>query len=569
LSVERIGRSVGAVSSDDSRRATVSGATHEVLNQSVPLEDYDLFAADPLLPAAVEREGGGWGAKEIGALGAIVGSAEYHRWADQANRHEPELVPFDRYGNRIDEVDFHPDYHRLMDVAVTHGIHSLPYERPSGEGARVVRDALLWATSQVEPAHGCPISMTTSVVPALRVDAELAAEWEPAILARDYEPDLGHVRTVKHSALLGMGMTEKQGGSDVRTNTTRAVEHGDGSYRITGHKWFTSAPMCDAFLVLAQAPGGLTCFLLPRILPDGARNALEIQRLKRKLGNRANASAELEFRDAVGHRVGDEGRGVPTIIEMVNGTRLDCIVGATGQMRQAVHQAAWHTAHRAAFGSLLADKPLMRNVLADLELDVEASTLLMTRVSGAFDRAPLDPAEAAFRRIATPVAKYWTTKLCTGVVREAMECLGGNGYVEDFMLARLFRESPLNAIWEGSGNVIALDVLRALTRGSGAGDCFVAELDLARGADRRLDIAIDRCRDALAAMQDPETSARRLVEQMAVTWSASLLVRHGEAAVADAYVASRIVEPHGLLYGTLDARLDIATVAARAQPLGV
>jgi putative acyl-CoA dehydrogenase len=371
---------------------------------------------------------------------------------------------------------------------------------------------------------------------------------------------------------MGMGMTEKQGGSDVRTNTSAAAPvagSDDGEYRLTGHKWFTSAPMCDGFLVLAQAPGGLTCFLLPRILPDGLPNAIEIQRLKDKLGNRANASSELEFRDARVWRVGDEGRGVATIIEMVNGTRLDCVIGVTGQMRQAVHQAAWHCAHRSAFGGLLVDKPLMQNVLADLELDVEAATLLMMRLSGAFDRAPLDPAEAAFRRIATPVAKYWTTKICTGVVRESMECLGGNGYVEESILPRLFRESPLNAIWEGSGNVIALDVLRALGREPGAADAFLAELRLAEGAERRFDTAIGSLESALTSDAGSEAGARRLVERMALVWAASLLVRFAPSEVADAFVASRLVEPHGLLYGTLPTGLPLANLAARAQPIGL
>ena len=545
----------------------MSAVTHEVVNQATPLEGYDLFAADPLIPAALEREGGGWGANEAAALGRIVGSPEYYRRAAQANRNEPELVTHDRFGHRVDEVEFHPSYHSLMDTAVTHGVHSLPYERPPGDGARVVRDVLMWTLNQVEPSHTCPISMTTSVIPALRTNAELAAAWEPAILARAYDPELGHVGTVKRSALIGMGMTEKQGGSDVRANTSRAVAIGSGGeYRLTGHKWFTSAPMCDGFLVLAQAAGGLTCFLLPRVLPDGTRNAIAIQRLKDKLGNRANASSELEFRDAAVWRVGDEGRGVATIIEMVNGTRLDCVIGVVGQMRQAVHQAAWHAAHRSAFGGLLADKPLMHNVLADLELDVEAATLLMMRVSGAFDRAALDPAEAAFRRIATPVAKYWTTKICTGVVREAMECLGGNGYVEESILPRLFRESPLNAIWEGSGNVIALDVLRALAREPGAADTFLAELRLAAGADRRLDAAINGVADTLAHDAGVEAGARRLVERMAVVWAASLLARHAPAEVSDAFVASRLAEPHGLLYGTLAPTLPLATLAARSHP---
>ncbi len=540
-------------------------ATHTVTNQPPVLDDYDLYAADPLVRDAVEREGGGWGHDHLSAFCRGLATPDSYRMADEANRYEPVLHTHDRFGHRIDEVTYHPSYHHFMRRSVEAGMHSLPVERPSGEGARVVRDALLWAVNQIEPGHSCPISMTTSVVPALRHQPDLAAQWEPFITSRHYQPELGVLGTDKSSAILGMGMTEKQGGSDVRANTTTAVPDADGTYRVTGHKWFTSAPMSDGFLILAQAPGGLTCFLLPRVLPDGSRNAIEIQRLKDKLGNRSNASSELEFREAVVQRVGEEGRGVRTIIEMVNGTRIDCVSAVVGQMRQAVNQAAWHTRHRSAFGSPLADKPLMQNVVADLELDVEASTLLMARLWGAFDREELDPTEAAFRRLATPVAKYWTTKITTGVVREAMECLGGNGYVEDTILARLFRESPLSAIWEGSGNVIALDIVRALGREPAAGEAFLAELELASGADRAVDVAIDACRDALAAPSDPEAGARRLAEQLAVTWSATLLLRYAPPAVADAYVASRLVERHGLLYGTLPSGLDVAAIAARAH----
>jgi putative acyl-CoA dehydrogenase len=539
--------------------------THEVVNQPPPLPELDLFAVDPVLAGAVEREGGGWAADALHDFGRRVGSEEVGRWGFDANVHEPVLRTHDRYGHRVDEVDFHPAWHALMDLSISHGLHSLPFERPSGEGGRVVRDALFHLVSQVEAGHGCPISMTTSVVPALRAEPELAAAWEPTILSRTYQPELLPVAD-KAGATLGMGMTEKQGGSDVRANTSAALPTADGTYRLTGHKWFTSAPMSDAFLVLAQAPGGLTCFLLPRVLPDGSRNTIRFLRLKDKLGNRSNASSEVEFDGAVVHRVGDEGRGVATIIEMVNHTRLDCVVGSTAIMRQAVTQAAWHASHREAFGGRLADKPLMQNVLADLEVEVEAATLLMMRLSGAFDRAELDPAERAFRRIATPVAKYWVTKRCSEVTREAMECLGGNGYVEESIMPRLYRESPVNAIWEGSGNVIALDVVRALAREPGGAEAFLAELDLARGGDRVLDAAIDRLRDDLADLADPEAGARRLVEAMATTWAASLLVRHGDPAVADPHRASRIAGDHGGLYGTLPPSLDLAGVAARARP---
>ncbi len=540
-------------------------ATHEVTNQPPPLEGYDLFDADPILATAVEREGGGWAVAELNRFGSSVGSSEVIRWGFDANVHEPVLRTHDRYGHRVDEVEFHPAWHALMELSVTNGLHSLPFERPSGEGARVVRDALFTMVSQIEAGHGCPISMTTSVVPALRAAPELAGEWEPTILSRTYDPELQPIGT-KRGAILGMGMTEKQGGSDVRTNASTAEPSADGTYRLTGHKWFTSAPMSDGFLVLAQAPGGLTCFLLPRILPDGKRNVIRLQRLKDKLGNRSNASAEIEFDAAVVHRVGEEGRGVPTIIEMVNHTRLDCVVGSTGIMRQAVSQAAWHAAHRTAFGGRLADKPLMQNVVADLEVEVEAATLLMMRLSGAFDRADADPAERAFRRIATPVAKYWVTKRCSEVTREAMECLGGNGYVEESIMPRLYRESPVNAIWEGSGNVIALDVVRALAREPGGSAAFLAELGTARGADRRLDAAIDGLAAELADPADPEAGARPLVERMATTWAAGLMVRHTPPPVADAYLSSRLAGDHGSLYGTLSPSLPLAEIAARAMP---
>jgi putative acyl-CoA dehydrogenase len=540
--------------------------THVVTNQTPPLEDYDLYRSDPVLSDAVRREGGSWGDDHLAEFGRAVGTAESFHQAALANTNSPVLQTFDRIGNRIDEVEFHPAWHHFMKLSVSHGLHSLPFERPAGEGARVVRDALFTMVSQVEAGHGCPISMTTSVVPALRVEPSVAAEWEPHILTREYDPELKPIGD-KRGALLGMGMTEKQGGSDVRANTTIATPSSDGTYRLVGHKWFTSAPMCDGFLVLAQAPGGLTCFLLPRVLPDGTRNTLRLQRLKDKLGNRSNASSEVEFEDTIVQRVGDEGRGVPTIIEMVGHTRLDCVVGSTGLMRQAVAQAGWHVDHRHAFGSALIDKPLMQNVMADLEIEVEAATHMMMRLSGAFDRAALDPAEAALQRVATPVAKYWVTKRCSEVVREAMECLGGNGYVETSILPRLYRESPVNAIWEGSGNVIALDVVRALARTPQGAEAFVGELELARGGDARLDTAIDDLTAELAALHDPEAGARRSVETMAVTWAATLLVRHGDHDVADAWISSRVAGDHGGLYGTLDPTLALSTLARRAVPL--
>ena len=543
--------------------------THDVLNQPPPLPDYDPFASDPVLPAAVEREGAGWAAESISEFGRTVGTAEWFHQGALANFNEPELHSHDRSGNRVDEVEFHPSWHRFMEASVNHGLHSLPFEKPAGEGARVARDALFMTMSQVEAGHGCPISMTASVVPALRVEPAVSDVWEPCILSRTYDPRLVPV-TEKGSAILGMGMTEKQGGSDVRSNTTIAtpVDGDDMLYRLVGHKWFTSAPMSDGFLVLAQAPGGLTCFLLPRVLPDGTRNTLRIQRLKDKLGNRSNASSEVEYEDTLVHRVGDEGRGVATIIEMVSHTRLDCVVGSTAIMRQAVTQAGWHVAHREAFGSKLIDKPLMQNVLADLEIEVEVATLMMTRLSGVFDRAELDPAEKALQRLATPVAKYWVTKRCSEVVREAMECLGGNGYVDESIMPRLYRESPVNAIWEGSGNVIALDVVRALAKSPQVADAFLAEIDLAAGGSAPLDQAAAELRDHLQVIENPEADARRLVELLAVTWGGSLAVRHGDAAVADAWIDSRIRHNYGHLYGTLSPRHDLAAIANRAVIAG-
>jgi len=541
-------------------------ATHEVTNQAPPLENYDIYGGDPVLPAALEREGGGWASADLAAFGWSVTSAESYHAASLANTQTPQLRTHDRYGQRLDEVEYHPAWHHFMGQSVANGLHSLPFERGPAEGGRVARDAYFMLISQIEAGHGCPISMTTSVVPALRVEKSLAAEWEPRILTRSYDPHLVPLDQ-KAGVILGMGMTEKQGGSDVRSNSTVATPVEGGTlYSLVGHKWFLSAPMCDAYLVLAQAPGGLTCFLLPRVLPDGTRNGLRLQRLKDKLGNRSNASSEVEFDGAVAHRVGEEGRGVATIIEMVSHTRMDCVVGSTALMRQAVTQAAWHVAHRHAFGRLLAEQPVMQNVIADIEVEVEAATLMMARLSGSFDRAAADSTEAGFARVATPVAKYWVTKRCSEVVREAMECLGGNGYVEDSVMPRLFRESPVNAIWEGSGNVIALDVLRALLRSPQGAKEFIAEVELALGADRRLDAAIAAMRDSLVSLDEPEAGARRLVGRMALTWAGSLLVRHGDPAVADAWIASRLDGDHGGLFGTLSAGLDLAALAARGMP---
>jgi putative acyl-CoA dehydrogenase len=536
--------------------------THEVVNQAPSLEGYDALASDPVLADAVRREGGAWGLDDIDAWGRTVTAPETYQLADQANRNDPVLRTHDRFGHRSDTVEFHPAWHELLAMSVTAGLHCLPFERPAGEGARVVRDAKFSLMSQIEQGHGCPISMTTSVLPALRANPKMHEQWERRIVTRDYDPTFVPAPE-KTGVLLGMGMTEKQGGSDVRANTTTARPAGNGEYRLTGHKWFTSAPMCDAFLVLAQAPDGLSCFLLPRFLPDGSLNPLRLVRLKDKLGNRSNASSEIELEDAAAWLVGEEGKGVQTIIEMVNHTRLDCVVGSVGIMRQAVSQAAWHVAHRSAFGAKLIDKPLMTNVVADLELEVEAATLMMMRLSGAFDRAEIDADEEAFRRIATPVAKYWVTKRCTEVVREAMECLGGNGYVEESIMPRLFRESPVNAIWEGSGNVIALDVARAIARSPGSLDVFLEPWS--DGPDEVAALATD-VRDAATSTLGDEALARRLTEHLALGWAASLMDAYTPPEVADAYQSSRLGGDGGSLYGTLDSGLPLRSIADRALP---
>ncbi|MGV9327782.1 isovaleryl-CoA dehydrogenase [Streptosporangium sandarakinum] len=537
-------------------------ATHEVFNQAPPFTGHDV-SADPALLEGVTREGAGWAVGELGRLGALAGSEKAAEWGRLANEHPPVLRTHDRYGNRIDEVEFHPAWHELMTVAVENGLHAAPWAdaRP---GAHVARAAKFHVWSQVEAGHGCPISMTYSAVPALRQSPDLAAEWEPLLASRHYDfglrPPLG-----KRGLLAGMGMTEKQGGSDVRTGTTRAEPLGDGTYVLTGHKWFNSAPMCDVFLVLAQAPGGLTCFLLPRVLPDGTRNAMRLMRLKDKLGNKSNASAEVEYHRALAWPVGEEGRGVRTILEMVNMTRLDCVIGSAAGMRYGVTRAVHHAAHRTVFGRRLADQPLMRNVLADLALESEAATALMTRLAGATDRAVAgDAAETALRRTALAVGKYWICKRGPAHAAEAMECLGGNGYVEESQMPRLFRESPLNGIWEGSGNVAALDVLRALRREPEALDAFLAEVALAAGADRRLDEAAERLGKTLADPAEAELRARAVAEDMALVLQGSLLVRHAPAAVADAFCASRLAGGGGRAFGTLPAGLDLDAIIERA-----
>ncbi|EST34655.1 acyl-CoA dehydrogenase family protein [Streptomyces roseochromogenus] len=539
--------------------------THTVTNQPPPLVGYDLFSADRALVAAVGRHTGPEVLDEVRAelslLGRSAGSAQLQEWGVQANEHPPRLRTHDRYGHRIDEVDFHPAWHRLLGKGVSAGL-TAAWNRPSGHVRRAA-GFLIW--TQVEAGNCCPLSMTHAAVPALRTDPGLAAEWEPRLTSTLYDREL-RPAAQKSSALFGMGMTEKQGGSDVRANTTEARPLAEpGAYALTGHKWFCSAPMSDGFLVLAQAPAGLTCFLVPRVLPDGSRNVFLLQRLKDKLGNRSNASAEVEFAGTWARRVGEEGRGVRTIIEMVAATRLDCALGSAGLMRQAVAQAIHHCTYREAFGGRLLDKPLMRNVLADLALESEAATTLALRLAAAYDDG--GEQERAFLRLAVPAAKYWITKRCAPVAVEAAECLGGNGYVEESGLPRLVRESPLNSVWEGAGNVQALDVLRALQREPGALDACLTEIGRAHGADHRLDRAVKDLFTELADLDAIEGRARRLAERLALVLQGSLLVRHAPSEVADAFCASRLGGDHGASFGTLPTSLDLEAIVERARPI--
>jgi putative acyl-CoA dehydrogenase len=507
---------------------TVRG-THEVLNQSVPFEDIDLLGADPALAEALEREGAGWAVERVREAGLVAGSAEALEHGRRAERHEPRLVTHDRFGHRVDRVELDPSWHWLLDGAVERGIHALPWAEPR-PGAHVARAAMELLWTHANAGIMCPISMTYSAVPALRADPEIAAQWEPRLIA---------------GALCGMAMTEKQGGSDVRANTTRAEPVGGGWYELTGHKWFCSYPPCDVFLVLAQAPAGLSCFVLER------GTGMEFQRLKDKLGTRSLPSSEVEFRAAPARLLGEEGRGVATIIEMVTHTRLDCVVGSASSMRRGVAEAIWHARHRSAFGARLADQPAMVNVLADLALESEAATATALRLARAYDEG-----DTGLRRFATAVSKYWICKRATPHAAEALECLGGNGYVEESPMPRLLRDAPLNGIWEGSGNVIALDVLRALGREPEAAEAFLAECALARGADARLDAHLD----ALRMPSDP-WDARRAVEDLAVAFQASLLVRFAPPFVADAFCA-RFAS--GRAFGTLPDGVDGAAIVARA-----
>jgi len=534
--------------------------THQVANQVPPLDGYDPLACDPAVADALSREGAEYALPHIREVAQVVGSAEGREHARLANEHKPQLRTHDRYGNRIDEVEFHASWHWLMDVSVRAGNTASPWAPDAGPGAHVARAASFYLMSQLEQGHCCPITMTYAAVPVLRHDPELAARYEPGLRSRVYHPGLAEP-SGKAGLLAGMSMTEKQGGSDVRSGTTVATPSSDGTYTLVGHKWFTSAPMNDIFLTLAQAPGGLTCFLLPRVLPDGTRNPIRLQRLKDKLGNRSNASAEIEYQDAVGWRLGEEGRGVRTIIDMVSVTRLDCVLGSAALMRIALSEAAHHVAHRSAFGARLADQPLMRSVVAELAAETEASTRLALRLAGAFDRA--SEREAALLRLALPVTKYLVCKRTSAVVAEASECLGGNGYVEESMMPRLYREAPLNSIWEGSGNVNALDSLRAMARSPESVEALLAEVDLAAGESAAFDAGVRALRAELAAPD--ERRARRLAELAATCLQGSVLIRQAPAEVAEVFLASRFGEDSGWRTAGTHTASDTATAAVLAR----
>ncbi len=554
-------------------------ATHQVTNQPPPRWEVDEYGANVPLREAVARYGGDFADAQLHEIGRLVGTAEYQGWAEAAHNNKPVLHTHDRYGHRTDEVAYHPSYHEIMSRSMAYGAHSAPWAEPR-PGAHVARAAGFLLFNQVEPGHCCPISMTYSALPTLAHQPELAAEWQGRIFGRGYQPAL--VRPAdKSGVLLGMAMTEKQGGSDVRANSTLGTPIGPGGpggeYLLTGHKWFCSAPMSDAFLVLAQAvPAGggeprLSCFLMPRVLDDGTRNAVRIQRLKDKLGDRSNASAEIELDGAWARMVGEPGQGVRTIIEMVSHTRLDCIIGTAGGMRQGVAEAIWHAQHRSAFGARLVDAPVMLAVLADLALESEAATVTAMRLARAHD-ADADEQERAFRRLATPVAKYWICKRGPTHAYESMECLGGNGYIEDFPLARRYRQAPVLAIWEGSGNVIALDVLRAIGRDPWVGKAFMAEVELAAGASAVLDrhvAAVHAMLDRVGGVEagapggGDVAQARRLAGALALALQGSLLARHAPDAIADAFLSARLGPDRGVGYGVLPAGADVAAIVER------
>lgn len=541
--------------------------THDVLNQPTSLENYNLFTSDQSLQEAVKREGGDWGMDELTAFGHKLGRADYIELGFLANENKPELHTHTRQGERIDLVKFHPAYHELMRTSIEAGLHSLPWTHPT-QGSHVVRTAKCYLQSQIEAAHGCPITMTFAAIPSLRMQPELAKIWEPLVTSRVYDPRNVPVEQ-KSGVTIGMAMTEKQGGSDVRANTTRAYpigQEGPGqAYELVGHKFFVSAPMCDAFLVLAQAPGGLSCFLLPRWRPDGSKNPMQIQRLKQKMGNVANASSETELRGAFAWMVGEEGRGVATIIEMVSLTRFDCMAGSSSGMRIAMSHILHHCQQRSAFGNALIKQPLMQNVLADLALEQEAALTLTMRMAHALDQQH-DEHEQQLMRLGTAIGKYWICKRTPGHAYEAMECIGGSGVMEDSIMPRLFRESPVNAIWEGSGNVQCLDVLRAITKSPKVLDAYFNELGQYQSENRILNQFTNNLAKEFKDLSDIEYRARNIVDRMAQAFQAAMLIRAGQSSLADAFCLSRLQDTPTHNYGTLPRGVDVKAIIQRAYP---
>ena len=541
--------------------------THQVENLSTDLVDYNMYRQDTALGEAVQREGAAWAQEELSAFGKMTGSADYLELGRLANKFIPELDSHDRFGNRIDLVSFHPAYHQLMKTAIEHGLHSSPWTEPRA-GAHVARAARNYLHTQVEAGHGCPITMTFAAMPTLRLQTDLLGVWAPKVTARVYDPRNVPVEQ-KQGVTIGMAMTEKQGGSDVRPNSTRAYPTGSGgpgqAYELVGHKYFVSAPMCDAFLVLAQTSVGLSCFLLPRWRPDGTKNAMQVLRLKKKMGNASNASSETELRGALAWMVGEEGRGVRNIIEMVSMTRFDCMIGSSAGMRMATSQALHHCSVRSAFGKVLNQQPLMQNVLADLALESEAALTLTMRMARAMDRRDFEQ-EDLLVRLVTAVGKYWICKRTPNHAYEAMECIGGSGVMEDSMMPRLYREAPVNTIWEGSGNVQCLDVLRAISKTPAVIDAFFAEVAQARGANAALDQLVAGLLKDLRNVRDVEYRARDLVDRMALSLQASLLIRHAPSFVSDAFCQSRLQQAGHHNYGTLPSGVDCAAILARASP---
>ena len=545
-------------------------STHEVENQPQPLENYNLYLADTALQSAVEREGASWAFSDLIAFGELAGQRESIERGFQANKYQPELRTHDRYGHRIDQVDFHPSYHQLMTTAIEHGLHASPWSDPK-PGAHVARAAKYYLHTQVEAAHGCPITMTFAAIPALRHQPNLLREWAPKIMARTYDPS-NRPHTEKSAVTIGMAMTEKQGGSDVRRNTTRAYpigQTGPGeAYELVGHKWFVSAPMCDAFLVLAQTDNGLSCFLVPRWRPDGSKNPLQIQQLKQKMGNAANASSETELRGALGWMVGEEGRGVRTIIEMVATTRYDCMIGSSSGMRQAAAQAIHHASNREAFGARLSEQPLMQNLLADLALESEAAMTYTMRIARAMDNQDNEH-EKLLSRIATPIGKYWICKRTPNHAYEAMEVIGGSGVMENHIMPRLFRESPVNAIWEGSGNVQCLDILRAIEKQPDVLDAYFMELQKAQGANRHFDTFLNDIKSEFTDTNTLQYRGRIIADKMALGLQAALLLQHSTSDVADAFCLSRLASNGGSNYGTMPTGVNCAAIVERAAPTSV